>query len=853
MESQIVNNYREQLLNILKMNPEFVSSKGDWLYDKDGNRVYDALSQYGVQIFGHNNEEINGKAEYYLKGHNTNFIQPFYSSSTKKLSAKLITSLNNVFNHVCYTNSGAESVEAAIKLARLKTGKKKVISLKNGFHGKTYSALSACGSDRYKTPEISDGESFISIAIGDIEGFKSAIKDNDVASFIFEPIQGEGGMQEVPGGFLTDVIDLCKSKNIIVIADEIQCGLNRCGALSYALRKGYAIDVLLLGKGLGGGVVPIGAVIYTKKMYTSLFEKKHSSTFAGGGFACSVALNVIDVLTRNKLILSAVDNLSQCVDRNIEKISAKYSDKVEITGVGLMRAINFDETHGNSNYFTMFLHNNGMMSYIVCSYLLHRYAILTMPLMSNPCAIRFEPALTTSEVQVDRFFEAIDDIANLFKLGRYDILLAHLIGAEIKENAQNLEHIPPENTDHPLLEALSPKDEEYKDFDFAFLVHITSEPDVLKILPKAMQLKYTLDQQLAMAEMFITAGKIDPSPDVSLAFKVRNRDVVQKGLLIFSPLTARSLMRLSAKEKMDLIDEYFARAMELGAKIVGLGAYTSVITRAGLDIANRYKGVHITTGNSLTAISTYEQFCSVYRPREGVVTTIIGARGSVGRVVTSSIINDVPKVILVGKKNTSIQSYQEFLVELVNEANIYQGPIAINSVTSAIKSAFEVVLGRNPQATTQDILAILCSEDIESDSPIILSSAVKECLNKSHYVISCTSEGKPFLDDSHLPDDAVALDAGRPFDFLRSQSGKARVYEAGLVKQPHSSAYGDCNCLIATPGVNLACFSETIILSLEGVNRNYSMGKAITLQDVSEVRLMAEKYNYVPCLVEEAS
>ncbi len=845
-----ISQYRDQLLSILKLQRNFVSAKGDWLYDEDGNRIYDALSQYGTQIFGHNNEELTNKAAHYLKGHNTNFIQPLYSKATLRLASKLSKVISLDLPHLCMTNSGTESVEAAIKLARLKTGKTKVISLENSFHGKTYSALSASGSKRYKIDGIFDPDNYISIAQGDLTTLNRALQTGEIAAFIFEPVLGEGGMIEADPKFIHQTIDLCKQHNVVVIADEIQCGLGRCGSLVYSQRLSYDIDILLLGKGLSGGLVPIGVMLYSKKVYIKTFEKKHSSTFAGGGFASSVALNVLDMLCRDKVLISSVRHLSECVDDHSQRLKHCYGDKVEVSGVGLMRAISFANPHCASNYFTLFIHNSGMLSYIICSYLLDKFSILTMPLMSQPCAIRFEPALTTSAIQIDRFFEAIGEVADLINKGRYDILMAHLADIDRAKWQGEVQSISIENSDSPQIEPILHGSSDYGDFDFAFFIHVTSEADLVKIFPRSMHQEYTPEQQLRMSKLLIKAGSIDPSPDVVLAFRVNNGVSKRKGLLIFSPLTPKHMMKLSPREKTLLIDEYFSCAINLGAKVIGLGAYTSVITRAGLDIANRYPDICITTGNSLTAISTYEQFKSVYRHDPKVMTSVIGGRGSVGRVVTLSVLNDVPRLILVGKSNTSVDSYKEFLSELIFQANDYQGPYRQDSLTAQIK-ALVARLTNGSEYSSDEAISILCSNDIASAKPITLSSDVVSCLTISNYVVSCTSEGKPFLDDNNLKEGAVALDAGRPFDFLISKNTKAKVYEAGLVKQPHPLSYGDCNMVVAQPGVNLACFSETIILSLEGAKRNYSIGKTIDRKDVSEIKVMAEKNQYVPCVVEQ--
>jgi acetylornithine/succinyldiaminopimelate/putrescine aminotransferase/predicted amino acid dehydrogenase len=846
MESDGINAYRHQLLRLFKLDREFVAARGDWLYGRDGVPVYDALAQYGTQIFGHNDAELIASAAQYLQGNNTNFIQPHFSRSTRELARKLTQAIGGRLEHVCFTNSGAESVEAAIKLARIKTGKVKVVSLRDSFHGKTYSALSAGGSQRYKLPGIYDAVNFIAVEPDNIAELERVLEGEEVAAFIFEPIQGEGGMCEVAPAYLREAIALCRTFGVVVIADEIQCGLGRCGSLTYSEAMGYAIDVLLLGKGIGGGLVPLGAMLYSKRVYSKAFEKEHSSTFAGGGFAASIALTVLDRLTRDRQVLDGVRQLSLGIDQAAAELEADLGERVQITGVGLMRGISLSPGNGAGNYFSVFIQNSGLSSYLICSYLLHRYSILTMPLTSRPSAVRFEPALTTGAAHVLRFFEAMRDIAKLLADGRYDVLMAHLIDVDGAALLEKPGPIPIENTDAPILEPIATASEDYRNFDFAFLIHPTSETDFVRFLPRALHVMFSAAEQRRMARLLIQAGDVDPSPDVALAFRFEAAGESRKGLMIMCPLAPQAMMRLAPREKTRLIEEYFDRARELGVKVVGLGAYTSVITRGGLDIADRYPDMCITTGNGLTALTVHEQFLSVYRHRAENVTAIIGARGSVGRSVTLLLLTEVPQILLVGKTNTSVASYREFLEELIAHIRSYDGPMRADSVMARVKRA----IGRNDRGS--DCVGLVCSELPDASTPLVVSSDAEACLRRADYVISSTSEGKPFLDDRYLKESAVALDAGRPFDFNVSAGAKAKIFEAGLVTQPHDRLYGDCNLVRAGPGINLACLSETILLSLAGARRNYCIGRSLSTTDLTEIKQLARRYGFTPRLIEHA-
>ena len=853
MVNASINTYRDRLLDILKLNPALETARGDWLQAEDGTEIYDALAQYGTLIFGHNNPDLRATLLEHVNSDRANFVQPLYSGPARDLLRRLQEEIPLDLSHVCYTNSGAEAVEAAIKLARIKTGKPRVLSLSDGFHGKTFAALSATGSDRYKLANIHDDLNFSVMQEGDLAALERALEQGDVAAFLFEPVLGEGGMRVVDPEYVHAALALCRRYGAVSIADEVQCGLGRCGALTCSQRNGYQVDALLLGKGLGGGLMPIGAVLYSRRVHSTAFDKKHSSTFAGGGLACAVALRVIDLLTRGEGALEQVQRLSARVDQHANNLERGHPNRVRVTGQGLMRGITFRDVQNSSCYFALFAENSGMLSYLICSYLLNQHNVFTMPLMSAPCAIRFEPALNTSMSCIDHFFRALDEIAQLIDNGRYDILMAHLVGATRRHLGPMSRRYPLETNDHPKIEVVAADSPDYDNFDFAFLTHITTREDFIDILPRAMQRNYSHEQLLQLTDLMMAAGRVDPSPEVQLAFRIGAGEHQRKGLLLFSPLTAADMMRLPGLEKLRLIDEYFACANGLGVKLVGLGAYTSVITRSGQDIIGRYPGVVLTTGNSLTAVTTCEQFLQLRRRDGDERLAIIGARGSVGSAIARSLLGEVSRLLLVGKGNTSLKTYRPFLFELLRAALEAPTDGRADSVLARIRARVNGSAGALDEMGIESLIDQFCSEDPESNAPISVSADVGGCLKRSSFVISCTSEGKAFLDDRLLAPGAIALDASRPFDFIPSGESTAKVYEAGLMKQPHDCSYGDCNMVIPTPGVSLACFSETVLLSMANAERHYSIGRSLNADDMQTLAGLARQHRFVPWLEAEVA
>ena len=836
--------YRQLLMQLLRMDIDIERAEGDWLFQAKGEKKYDSVSQFGTNIFGHNHPEIIQSVTQYLQKKKPNFIQPLQNDSALQLGKMLVQHNQLNLSHFVYANSGAEAVEAAIKLARLGSRKTKILSLRQSFHGKTYASLSASGSNRHRKKGLHDSDNYISIQLGDLDALESQLSLGDIAGFIYEPVQGEGGMTKVNVNFLLKSIALCKKYNALVIADEIQTGLGRCGQLIISEELGYTPDIVCLGKGLSGGIIPISIVLYSKKAYTTFFDKKHSSTFAGGGIATEVGLNVLKILTRNQDIYNNVATLSLYIDKRAAQLEKISEGKVSLTGMGLMRAVHLDLMHSNLNYLCTFLYNSGFMAYLVCSYLMDKDDILAMPLLSKNCSIRFEPALNTTIENVKKYFDALDNVIKLLNRSRYDILMAHLVNIEVSTlpdpdiyfeeyNSADFRSVTPV--------ALNSDTE----FDFVFFSHITSKEGILKSYPQSILLNYTVEQQLNVADIFIAASHVDPSPEVTFSFDVTAKKNTKRGAILLSLLEPSSMMKLPPLEKLDLIDEFAEKAKSLGANIAGLGAYTSVITRAGVDIENRYDHLSLTTGNSLTAASTISQYKGTILTHGCGVTAIFGARGSVGRLIVLALSYDVSRLLLVGKKGANINRYKKYLVGVV------RGIVQLGKrgqKTSVANQILDYIVANKVnienQAEIEDVVEHFCSSNHTSKKLLIVSDEHDAVLKISDYIISCTSEGKPFLNTAFLKKTAIAFDAARPFDFIIGKNNKPIVIEAGLVEQPFQVRYGDCNMQVEQTGMMLGCFTETIVLAMEGVSKNYSIGKEIPYSEYETIRTMSIKHGF---------
>ncbi len=321
----------------------FEYGKGINLWDTDGKKYFDFFSGIAVSALGHSHPKlvnaIKEQAEKLI--HCSNL---YYIEAQAKL-AKLLTQ-NSCADKVFFANSGAEANEGAIKLARIYFHKKglqekyEIITLVNSFHGRTLTTLAATGQEKYKKPFMPLTPGFKNVPINDIAALQDAIGPSTCAVML-EPVQGESGVYTVTCEYIKSVRELCDKNGLLLIFDEIQCGLGRTGKLFAYEHYGVEPDIFTLAKALGGGV-PIGALC-AKDHAASAFEPgNHGSTFGGNPLACAAGLAVMDALLTDRLVEHAAKAGSYFMEKLLE-LSQRSSAIAEIRGKGLMIGIQLSE------------------------------------------------------------------------------------------------------------------------------------------------------------------------------------------------------------------------------------------------------------------------------------------------------------------------------------------------------------------------------------------------------------------------------------------------------------------------------------------------------------------------------
>lgn len=319
---------------------EIVSGKGSLVYDINGKEYIDLATGIAVNTFGvADNEWINAITEQLNKVQHTSNL---YYSEPCAILAKMLCERTGA-KKVFFSNSGAEANECAIKTARLWASENKgeecfnIITLKNSFHGRTITTLSATGQDvfhKYFNP-LTDG--FLYAEANNIDSVKELVANNKCSAIMMELVQGEGGVMALDKDFVNDVCKIAKENNILVVIDEVQTGNGRCGELYAYQAYGIVPDIVSTAKGLAGGL-PLGATLFFDKTENTLKAGLHGSTFGGNPIACAGAINILSRLDRE--MLDSVKAKSRYI---FDELTGSEGIK-SVSGLGLMIGI---ETEGD--------------------------------------------------------------------------------------------------------------------------------------------------------------------------------------------------------------------------------------------------------------------------------------------------------------------------------------------------------------------------------------------------------------------------------------------------------------------------------------------------------------------------
>jgi ornithine--oxo-acid transaminase len=415
LHERYMNPQLARTLRTLGFDRNYVRAEGSYLYDDAGHRYLDFLSGFGVYALGRSHPAIKAALHQALDLDLPNMIQMDCALLPGLLAEQLIARTHPGIRRVFFCNSGAESVEAAIKFSRHSTGRSKILYAEHAFHGLTTGALALNGGKEFREGFGSLLET-AAVPLGDLEALEQQLRGNDVAAFIVEPIQGKG-VYCAPREYWRAAQDLCRRHGTLLVTDEVQTGLGRTGRFMCHEHWGLEPDIITISKALSGGFVPIGAMLTTEKVFASVYDSmedalKHSTTFGRNQMAMVAGLATLAAFD-DEDIIGRAERTGADLQAKLRGLAEKYELIQDVRGIGLMIGIEFGEPGSKSaarRFRTLERLRTGMFSQMVVVPLFHRHRIITQVAADNVNIIKLLPPLISGPEEVDYFVAALDDI-----------------------------------------------------------------------------------------------------------------------------------------------------------------------------------------------------------------------------------------------------------------------------------------------------------------------------------------------------------------------------------------------------------------------------------------------------------
>ncbi len=386
-EQEIINTEDKLMANVYTKKPIVLTKGyGALVWDINGKEYIDCTGSYGVALLGHCNPKVVAavceQAQKLISCHAS-----IYNDKRSEFLQKLIQIAPKGLNKAFLSNSGAEAIECALKLARKYTGKPEIIAVMGGYHGKTMGALSATWEKKYREPFLPLVPEIKHVAPDNLDKIRETISDK-TAAILVEPIRGEGGIRLTPEGYLLGLRKICDEKGVLLILDEVQTGFGRTGKIFACEHAGIVPDIICLAKPIAGGL-PIGATISKESIMASFKGGEHTTTFSGSPLVCAAGCAAIDVLLEEKLTEKAAVN-GEYFKLKLEEVQRKHKLVKEVRGLGLMLGIE--------------------LKCEVLTAITKAMQKGVLVLNAGRTVIRFLPPLVIKKEEIDKAVKVLDDI-----------------------------------------------------------------------------------------------------------------------------------------------------------------------------------------------------------------------------------------------------------------------------------------------------------------------------------------------------------------------------------------------------------------------------------------------------------
>ena len=415
--ARYVNHRFARVVELIGFDKVFSRAEGAWVWDQDGRKYLDFLGGYSVFNVGRNHPRVKRALIDWLERDGASMVQMECSPLAALLGEQLAALTPGDLDTTFFTNSGSETTEVGLKMARKATRKPRILYADLAFHGLTYGAISVSDDDMWRK----GFEPFLpgcdKIPFDDLPALERELAKGDVAAFITEPIQGEGGVRVPSDGYLPEAARLCHKYGALLILDEIQTGFGRTGKWFAAEHFGVEPDIMLISKGISGGYIPMGAMVTRRRIFDKVFEDLahavvHTTTFGGNAMAMTAGLATIEVMKDE----GVVENSALAGEKlrgRLQALADRYDMVKSIRGKGLMIGIEFGEPKSltlKAGWKLVHRANEGLFGQMLSIPLMRDYGILTQIAGHAMDVHKLAPPLIIGDEEIDYFMDAYEKV-----------------------------------------------------------------------------------------------------------------------------------------------------------------------------------------------------------------------------------------------------------------------------------------------------------------------------------------------------------------------------------------------------------------------------------------------------------
>jgi len=788
-----------KLLQALRLDVVYHRAAGDFVFYRDENgietEVLDLVCGYGSLLLGHSHPALVAEAQQFLSSGRPLHVQGSMREGACQLATELSRRANGDFCAV-FGNSGAEAVEAAMKHAMLETGNHTFVCLENAFHGKTLGAVQLDANETYRKPFKLNGMNVARVRVNDIAHLEATFAGlTEIAGFIFEPIQGEGGIRLLEPAFLQRAAELCAEHHVPLIADECQTGTGRTGRFLACQNLGVDPDYILLAKSLGGGVAKISALLIRRDRYDESFDLLHTSTFAEDEFSCALAMKTLELI--DEATLATCRSKGDRLLGRLRSIGQEFPDIIaDVRGAGLMIGIEFRRLSDSSSFVLRFLSSQDNLVFALMGYLLNRHQIRATATLSDPFTLRIQPSVLIRDADLDRLICALEDICTRLRDGDA-VALTEFLAEPVADAAQPTTTWL--QTDWKLFAKNESRfREQQRDIPPKRVAWLFHGIDVYDFVAQEPSFDNLSSESLKdYLERFSTFA----SPVVMSGVDVRSlTDENVRLYPIMLPVTSSWMKRRIESRRrgqcQQLIEQAVEVARHLGCDVVSLGQYTSIATRNGRGLNVTDMG--LTTGNSFAIALAIQAIDRAMRERginrSDSVLAIAGAAGNIGSTCAEFLGREFRRTILLGSNKRSSAA-------------------RLNKLSSRIPN----------------------SE---------ISTEITD-IRHAHVVLSAMSTVETPLEPTHFAENTIVCDVSVPSS-IHPKTPELRpdieILKGGIVRLP----FGEDLEIDGFPlpnGYTFGCMAEGILLGFEGV-RDATFAGSLTADQISRIANIAIRHGF---------